>query len=301
MKKIIAGLIVVLGLGLVGFGIFKFAQSRKPNAGLKVETNPQALVFVDNNQIGQSPVEKLFKPGEVTVKLIPNSTTVALSTYQTKVKLNSQVLTTIRRDFGKDETESAGETITLEPQSAKTASLSVVVAGPDSASVQLDGQPQGFTPLLVNTITTGDHQISVSAPGFTPRQIQAKAMAGYKLIVNVKLAGSLPETSPEPSPSSSASPSATPRTTPRPTPSSSPRVSPSPTTMKKPYVEIKDTPTGFLRVRETPSTSAKEMGQVKPGDKYPLLDSQSGWYEISVDLPATSSGWISSQYADKFE
>ncbi len=304
MKKIIAGLIVVLGLGLVSFGIFKFAQSRKPNAGLKVETNPQALVFVDNDQIGQSPVEKLFKPGEVTVKLIPNSTTIALSTYQTKVKLNPQVLTTIHRDFGKDETESAGETITLEPQSAKTASLSVVVAGPDSASVQLDGQPQGFTPLLVNTITTGDHQIAVSAPGFAPRQIQAKAEAGYKLIVNVKLAGSLPETSPEPSPSSSASPSASPKTSPSPSPKTTPKPSPSTSStsnIKKPYIEVKDTPTGFLRVREKPSTAAKEMGQIKPGDKYPLLDSQSGWYEISVDLPATSSGWISAQYADKFE
>lgn len=304
MKKVVAGLIVLLGLGLVGFGIYKFAQSRKPNAGLKVETNPAALVFVDNEQIGQSPIEKLFKPGEVTVKLIPNSTTEALSTYQTKIRLNPQVLTVIRRDFGKDESESAGETVTLEPQSSKTASLSVVVAGPDSASVILDGQPQGFTPLLVNSITVGDHQITVSAPGFTTREVQAKSLAGYKLIVNVKLAGSLLEPSPTPeisaSPSASPSPSGSPRTTPRPSPSGSPRSSPT-TTIKKPYVEIKDTPTGFLRVRQTPSTSAKEMGQVHPGDKYPLLSQQSSWYEISVDLEATASGWISSQYADKFE
>ena len=292
MKKIIAGLVILLGLGLVGFGIYKFTQSRRPNAGLKVQTNPAALVFVDNAQIGQSPIDKLFKPGEVTVKLIPNSTTVALSTYQTKVKLNSKVYTVINRDFGKEEAESAGEIVSLEPQSAKTASLSVVVAGPDSATVLLDGQPQGFTPLIVNSTAVGDHQITVSAPGFTTRQIAAKALAGYKLVINVKLAGSLPEVSPSPSATASATPSAT--------PSASPKASPT-TTIKKPYVEIKDTPTGFLRVRQTPSTSAKEMGQVSPGDRYPLLDDQSGWYEIKVDLEATSSGWISAQYADKFQ
>lgn len=283
MKKLVAGVIVLLGLGLVGFGIYKFAQSRRPNAGLKVETNPPALVFVDSTQVGQSPLEKLFKPGEVTVKLIPNSTTIALPTYQTKVRLSPGVYTVISRDFGKDESGSAGQTVTLEPQSAKTASLSVVVAGPDAASVLVDGQPQGFTPLIVNPVPVGDHQITVSAPGWQPRQIAAKALAGHKLVVNVKLAGSLPEPSPTPSPDSS--------------PSASPKI----TTTKKPYVEIKDTPTGFLRVRQQPSTSATEVGRVNPGDRYALLGEQSSWYEISVDLTATSSGWISAQYAEAFK
>jgi len=98
---------------------------------------------------------------------------------------------------------------------------------------------------------------------------------GYKLNVNVKLA-SLPALSPTPE----ATPSAI---------------------LEKPYVEIKDTPTGFLRVRQTASTGAKEIGRIQPGDKYPLLDKITGWYLIKVDLEATTSGWISAQYADKFE
>lgn len=299
MKKVVAGLIIVLGLGLVGFGIYKFAQSRRPNAGLKVETTPPALVFVDGTQIGQSPIDKLFKPGEVTVKLIPNSTTVALSTYQTKVRLSQNVYTVITRDFGKEESESAGAIVTLEPQSAKTASLSVVVAGPDSASVLLDGQPQGFTPLVVNSITVGDHQITISAPGFATRQIAALSKPGYKLVINAKLAGSLPEPSPTPEAATiSATPSPSPKTLPKLSPSASPKPA---TTIKKPYVEIKDTPTGFLRVREKPSTSATESGRVSPADRFPLLGEQSGWYNISVTLEATSSGWISAQYADKFQ
>jgi hypothetical protein len=182
----------------------------------------------------------------------------------------------VRRDFGDNEILSAGDIISLEPQTAKTASLSVVTASPESASVTLDGQPQGFTPLLVASVIPGDHEITISSPGFADRQISAKAIAGYKLNINVKLAGTPP--------------------TPQPTPSATVGTATSSANLKG-YVEIKDTPTGFLRVRASASTGAKELGKVYPGDKYKVLSSKTGWYQIQVDLDATTSGWISSQYA----
>jgi uncharacterized protein YgiM (DUF1202 family) len=64
---------------------------------------------------------------------------------------------------------------------------------------------------------------------------------------------------------------------------------------------VKDTPTGFLRVRSQPSTGSSEIGRVNPGETYKLLQSQTSWYQIQVSLSATSSGWISSEYATKFE
>jgi uncharacterized protein YgiM (DUF1202 family) len=67
----------------------------------------------------------------------------------------------------------------------------------------------------------------------------------------------------------------------------------------KPYVVIKDTPTGFLRVRIEPSTSASESGRVKPGEKYSIVDEKSGWYEIKFD--GVNNGWISGQYTSKVE
>lgn len=299
LKRILAGGVILLGVGLVGFGIYKWWQSRQPSAGLKVDTSPAALVFVDNVQVGQTPVEKLFKPGEVTVKLIPDSTNSALTTYQTKVHLYPQTFTVIRREFGPSEADSAGETISVEPQSGKVASLVVVTADPTSASVLLDGQPQGFTPLLVSNLTPGDHRIALSAPGYADRIIYAKAVAGYKLSVNAKLAGklALPSAAPLPSPEASSTPSA--QLKPSPSPRPSPR--PSPVAVARPYAQIKDTPTGFLRVRSKPSTGGAELGKVYPDEKYPLLDQAEGWYLIKVDIQATSSGWISAQYADKFE
>lgn len=294
-------------------------RSRQPTAGLKVDASPASQVFVDNVQIGQTPIEKMFKPGEVTVKIIPTSNDGQLSTYQTKVKLVDQVYTVIKRDFGKTDLESSGDIVSLQPQSGNSASLAVVTSSPQSAAVSVDGQSEGFTPLLISSISEGEHQIVITAPNYAPRTISAKAMAGYKLTVNAKLALQ-PEPSPEPTPEAtiSATPSPLSTTTPTPTikstvtpspkssPTSTPKLSPtlSPTpkaSLPKPYVEILNTPTGFLRVRSQPSLGGTEIGQIKPGSVYPLLNSQSGWYEIKVDLPATSSGWISSQYAKKFE
>ncbi|MEK7154882.1 MAG: PEGA domain-containing protein [Patescibacteria group bacterium] len=285
-KQIVAIILILVGAGAIGFGVFKYFQSKKPNAGLKIDATPSALVFVDNIQLGQTPVEKIFKAGEATIKLVPTGSTTSLSTYQTKVRLTSNTYTVIKRQFGDSDITSSGEVVNLEPQSGKVASLAIVTSSPDSATVMLDGQPQGFTPLLIPSIPAGDHQISLTAPGFTPYTVDAKAVLGYKLNVNVKLAGQLPEPTPLPS-ETSASPSASPK--------------PKTTTLKKPYVEIKDTPTGFLRVRQTASTGAKEVGRVNPGDTYPLLDQITGWYEVSVDFTATASGWVSSQYADIFK
>lgn len=276
-KKIVAIILILAGAGAIGFGVFSYFQGKKPNAGLRIESTPTSLVYVDNVQLGQSPLEKIFKSGEVTVKLIPTSTSLALTSYQTKVRLTSNTYTVVKRDFGDSDLASSGEVVNLEPQSGKIASLAVVTSSPDSASVTLDGQPQGFSPLLIPSVPAGDHQIGISAPGFSPRTVFAKAVLGYKLNVNAKLA-TLPAPSPSPTPTATAS-----------------------ATLDKPYVEIKDTPTGFLRVRQTASTGAKEVGRVDPGEKYPLLDKASGWYLIKIDLDATSSGWISAQYADIFK
>lgn len=291
MNKIIAFSLIALGLVSAGVGVFIWIQGKKPTAALKVDSNPPSLVFVDNIQIGQTPVEKFFVPGEVAVKLIPNSTSSAMPSYQTKVRLTKETYTVIKRDFGATESESAGDIISLEPQNSKTASLAIVTASPDSASITLDGLPQGFTPLLVSSVIPGDHQIVVTAPGFTDRTIAAKAVAGYKLTLNVKLAGQtqvVPAPTPTPEPIEEATPS----------PTLKPK--PSPTAITGSYVTIVDTDkTGFVNVRSGPGTNFEKLGKVYPGDKFKLLDTKNNWYQLRLDLDATNSGWISGKYAEK--
>jgi uncharacterized protein YgiM (DUF1202 family) len=63
-------------------------------------------------------------------------------------------------------------------------------------------------------------------------------------------------------------------------------------------VLILQTPTGFLRVRDQASLNGAEIGQIKPGETYQLLDDKTtGWYQIQLTNGKT--GWISSQYAQK--
>jgi len=306
---------MLIGIGTLLLGAFvviRFFASRSPSAGLKIETNPSAVAFVDGTEIGKTPLEKSFPPKEVVVKLIPDSSGQPLSTYETKVRLaKGEFFTVIRRDFGPTDAESAGEIVTSQPQAESNPSLSVITSAPDSASVTVDGEPQGFTPLLMSSLTEGDHQITISAPGFTSRTITAQARPNYRLTLNVKLAASASTLAPTPTPtpatiSATLSPSprpGTPTTSPRPTARLSPTLTPVPTpNLPKPYVTILDTPVGFLRVRSGPGTGYSEVGQVKPGESYSLQDSSpSGWYLIEVELPATSSGWITSQYARKTE
>ncbi len=286
---------IFTGIGIVAaFSLISFYNSRQTTAGLKVETNPSSLVFVDNIQIGQTPVEKTFSPKEVTVKIIPSSVSQSFPTYQTQVVLSDKVYTVIRRDFGSTELESAGETVTLVPQPGSTASLSVNTSSPDYATLTLDGQPQGLTPLSILGISPGTHQLVVSAPGYTTRTISAQALAGYKLTISIKLAGHPADLLPSPTPlPASASATLVPVA------SSSATPKPALPTPSVPSVRILTTPTGFLRVRSGPGVSYSEVGQVKPGEIYPFTDARSGWYLVTVSLPATSSGWISSDYAQK--
>jgi uncharacterized protein YgiM (DUF1202 family) len=58
---------------------------------------------------------------------------------------------------------------------------------------------------------------------------------------------------------------------------------------------VKDTPTGFLRVRSTPSTQGEELGKVNPGDSFSVMDSASGWFQI--EMPDGVTGWVSGTYA----
>ena len=287
-------ILVSIGAVLVGVGIFwatRLLLGRETGpAILKITSTPQATIFLDTQHLGKTPYEDKVKSGEYTLKLIPESETTAVS-WQAKVKLSPGVLTFINRELGEQELTSAGEILTLEKISGKLAEIAVL-STPDGAQVSLDGASRGTTPLVLQNIEPGDHELSLSAPGFVQRGVKVKTTPGFKLVASFQLALS----------SAQATPSATP--TPAPTGSPKPTTSPRPTVspgveLPRPYVKILDTPTGWLRVRFEPSTSATEAAKVNPGETYPLLGEQSGWYKIRYE--GINEGWISGQYAEKFE
>lgn len=268
----LVSLIIVAG---VAIGLYK-----KSSAALFVESDPVSLVYVDGEQVGKTPFTGDFKSEEVTVKLVPESFGKPLVTYEAKVRLEKGVKTIVRRMLGETSDSSGGETISFEKSTPEAAIA--VVSTPDGASVKIDGQIRGVTPIKVTDLKSGIHQLSVSAVGFVTREFSIQTYDGYRLTAVVNLAQG----------------SENPAASPFPTPQPSGEVKAEETKKEEvKKVEILKTPTGFLRVRAEPSVVSSEVGRVEPGEKYDLLetDKKSGWFKIQ--LREGVDGWVSNEYA----
>lgn len=265
-------------------------------AALQVNSIPKAKVFIDGQEKQTTPYEdKDLNPGETTVRLEPETTAVSLSSWERKVKLVAGVMTIVNWEFGTTESDSAGEILTLEKSKEKEGASLSVISIPDSAVVRLDGEARGFTPIVLEKVTAGEREIVISANGFQDRSIKGQLITGYQLTVNVKLAKIEEEIEKtaeavEEEETKEEGAEATPK--PKPT-------GPTPTPPDRPYVKIKDTPTGWLRVREKATTASEEIAKVNPGEMYPLLDEESGWYKIAYE--EDKEGWIAGRYAEKYE
>lgn len=290
----------LLGLFLLLFtvSLFSGCLPGREKTALQVNSTPKATVFINNKQVGSTPfIDEKLSPGEITVRLVPETTAVSLSPWETKVKLTGGVMAVVNREFGQTEASSAGEILTLEKSKDKENAVLAVISNPDSAVVRLDGEAKGFTPLSLEKVAPGEREIVVSATGFAERTIKAKLVAGFKLNLNVKLAQKEEEKieiSLTPTPTGTRA-----KVTPKPSPTGVKPTGPTSTPPARPYVEIKDTPTGWLRVRTEPSTTATEAAKINPGERYPLLDESGGWYKISYE--GDKEGWISGRYAEKYE
>jgi hypothetical protein len=278
-KFILIAFLVVLG---VVFGGYKLIAARSARiSGLKVASIPSASIFLNEKLIGKTPYEDKQPPGEYVVKLITDDPSVV--SWQGKVTLNPSLLTYIKRELGSSELTSAGDILTLEKIPGNEAQI-VVYSSPDAATVVVDGQEKGTTPYVARDIIVGEHDVAVSSPGFAQRTVRVQTSAGYKLTATFQLAlvGAPP---------ASASDSATIA------PSTSPAASSSATQKTSFTIVIKDTPTGFLRVRNSPSTAGSEVAQVKPGDTFTVLEEKDGWMKITYE--SGKDGWISGRYATK--
>lgn len=270
--KIFGLVLIFLGLGsLIAIVVTYLLSGSKAKAGLRIETEPPSLVYIDDIQMGTTPLEKTFPAKEVFVRLVPESTNAAISAYQTRIRLVDGITSILRRKFVSPDSQSSGETISFTPDTSGGAPISIITTDPEYATVFVDGRAQSQSPLTITDVLSGEHQIALTAPGYEPKTISIKNPPGFRTQISAKL--SKLAMAPEPSPTPPATVSAV------------------------PMVRILDTPTGFLRVRSAPSSAAAEIGRVNPGESFELLDQTTGWYRIRVNFESTSSGWLSSQYS----
>jgi hypothetical protein len=237
------------------------------------------------------------------LKIVPEASGgQALTVWEGRVTLSPGILTAVKRELGLTPELSSGEILSFEPLADKNAASMAVVTTPDGAVVNLDGEPKGFAPLSIDNLSEGDHILVVSSPGYQEKNIKAKTVKGHKLIASVQLAREpvavgTDKTETEATESAKASPPAKPKTSPK--PKASPKADSDDQELARPYVQINSPDIGWVRVREEPSTASEELTKVDHGEKFPLLDTESGWYQI--EYQTGKQGWISGKYAEKYE
>lgn len=284
MKKL--ALIVFFSLFLGGCTL-RNPFLKKP-AGLEVSSDPTAVVYLNDNQLGTTPLTRDdLEPGDYTLKLVPQED--GLTTWETQLTLKKEATTIISRNFADSETDSAGYILELRQDAGDQAYLSIV-SDPDTINLHLDGQAKGYTPVSRLEVSPGSHQLLLSSPGYHELPLSLNAVKGYNLVISAKLSPDLITLStPPPSTSSATTPEED---------SSPPQDEqlPDSTQLDPPYVTIKETGTGWLRVRKEPSATSVELGKVNVGEELPYLEdtTETGWYKVEFE---GEEGWLSARYA----
>lgn len=132
---------------------------------LAVDTNPPgALIFIDDQQRGQTPARLSLPPGEHTLVIQGEGETRTLPV-----------------------TIAAGATASqyVELPKAKEATGQVQIStDPNGARVSVDGLPRGITPLIISDLTPGEHVVTLDSELGSIRQaVRIEAGVSASLIV----------------------------------------------------------------------------------------------------------------------
>lgn len=321
MKKKLLFLVILF----VGFVIFTlvsvFLLKKEHDPELKVLSSPNATVTLDGKVIGKTPIDgfvvsagehMLVLKADETLRSAQGDTETAM--WQGKIVAYNNSRTYVDRELGSSDITSSGVVFWVHPSASsgqgKDMGTIEISTDPIGTIIYLDNDEKGIAPLVMENVPVGEHEISAYSPGFIRRSQKIKVEAGYVVSGEIKLAidphyqkveepkvstesatlSGTPGVSGGPTPSGSLS--ATLSTTPGPSGKVVPTLKPG---MKS--VKIKDTPTGFLRVRDKPSTGGAEVGQVNPGDTFVIIAEENGWIKIEYEKGA--EGWVSGQYVER--
>jgi len=275
-------ILVASGLFLLVRVIYSFKDIEK--GGLQVTATVKGKVYLDNKLLGDIPIRKINQPdtipiGNYELRIEPDDKT--LSTYTTRLRINGGVLTAVDKTFLPGSLGSS-YILTLEKSSSSKPKIEITTI-PDGALVTIDSIPLGATPFTSDTLSASEHEVEIQKEGFAKKTVRIRTVENHVLIVSAFLGtgdiGTIPQITPLPTVSVTATPSLL------------------PTVETKGKVTILPTPNGFLRARSGSGTTYSEVGRVKPNETYDILSEKSGWYEIQID--ATTTGWVTSQYAKK--
>jgi uncharacterized protein YgiM (DUF1202 family) len=268
-KKIAAIIFAILFVSLAFFILWHYLKPVK--AEIDIKSYPQASVYINGQEVGKTPYQdRNFKPGVTEIRLVAEGINTQ---WERQMSIPPQTTVIINRTLSDDASKTEGHILYFEDSGKNNAAGLIINSIPQGASIVIDGEMKGETPLTLNDLSPGEHKITASLPSYKSKEIITNAIAGYKLVAEMSLSRDveLPENDSEEQEEEQE---------------------------KEPMVKILNTPTGWLRVREEASTSSKELGKVDPGEEFVLLDEKNSWYKIEYE---DTEGWISSTYAEKVE
>jgi len=300
-KGTFRGKLILLTVLVILFGLFLFGKffifNDSVNLGeINIVSTPKSVVYLDQIQIGSTPVQQKIKVGEYLLKLIPNKEASQTATWQGKIKVYKNAVTYVGRVLGNSDISTAGEISTVTRMEAKPSREDIgeiaVESEPQGALVSLDLDEKGVAPMILSDVPKGTHELSIELPGFTRRSIRLNVESGFRTSVAVKLAINLLD-SKESTPSARSTGSGQASSGQAKATTGSATTGTSESIM----IRIKETPTGWLRVRTEPSVGASESAKVSPGETYDLIEEQPNWYKILFN--DEQEGWVAAQYSEK--
>lgn len=269
VRKILLIFSPVIILTIVFISLLVFLNRNSGKGALQVTSLPKSKVYINAELVGETPLclcqlSQMLKAGSYNIKLDPGKP--GLTPFETQIEVSPNVLTAVDRSFDLAGT-SQGSVVNLRKLNDSKQTELLVISSPNKASVSLDNSPVGTTPLSLKDLTISDHDIKLSKDGYKDKIVKVKTVPGYSLEAKVYLGinTKLLEETP---------------------------IASAPAKLK-----ILSTPTGFLRVREDSNVDSSEIGQVKPGEEYEIIEDKVGWFKIR--LSESSVGWISADYAQK--
>ena len=251
----IVGILAVIGVIIIG---------RKTNKALiRVESNEEAAVYIDNERIGITPVEYESEEHEVEIKIVPKNQSNTLLPYETQVSLTPHTKTIVRHKFYEQSSRDSTQILSFVEFATKSAPIAVVT-NPAGAKVFIDNSYVGTSPLQV-THEEGAYSVVALKEGFSSVSFQIQNKRGYLLTAFLAL----------PKESSNS-------------------------TAKEPETlgigTVLSTGYGYLSVKESPKDTAHEIARIFAGRDYLLEEFDVTKIWAKIRLNASESGWVKASY-----
>lgn len=231
----------------------------QPQAGIKITSSPEAVVYINEIEVGRTPYnDESLTDQDYEVKLISPR-----GEWKSRIRLNSGTISVVNRELAPSVASSSGEVLLLSFGKGV-----VVTSNPSGASVEVDGKLVGQTPLSVGDLSVGEHIFLLRYQNYVPRSV--RATIPDKLVLNLSVDLALAEAALIISPTLQV------------------------VTLKQGVVL--STPTGFLRIRSRPSLTASEIARIRPGDELVILEESPGW--VKIRTKENTEGYVSSDYVE---